>query len=98
VRSILNAPSQRVRARRALARAFRAAARLTEPQTSKQFDPETDLRPEGYPRADAVRKRLHAYDSLTDYDSRLSELIEYFGWETGHKADACRRWFFGDDV
>ena len=38
------------------------------------------------------------YESLSDYDSRLSELIEYFGWETGHKADACRRWFFGDDV
>jgi 2-polyprenyl-3-methyl-5-hydroxy-6-metoxy-1,4-benzoquinol methylase len=63
----------------------------------KPFDPETDLRPEGYPRAEAIRTRLHLYESLSDYDSRLSELIEYFGWETGHKADACRRWFFGDD-
>lgn len=96
---ILNSgTSQRLRARRALARALRSAARLAEPRAPKTFDPETDLRPEGYPRADAVRKRLHAYDSLSDYDSRLSELIEYFGWETGHKADACRRWFFGDDV
>ncbi len=96
---ILNSgTSQRFRARRAFARALRSAARLAEPRASKTFDPETDLRPEGYPRADAVRKRLHAYDSLSDYDSRLSELIEYFGWETGHKADACRRWFFGDDV
>ena len=50
------------------------------------------------PRAEAIHKRLHLYESLSDYDSRLSELIEYFGWETGHKADACRRWFFGDDV
>lgn len=56
------------------------------------------MRPGGYPRADAIHARLHLYDSLSDYDSRLSELIEYFGWETGHKADACRRWFFGDDV
>ncbi|HEX2126668.1 MAG TPA: class I SAM-dependent methyltransferase [Thermoleophilaceae bacterium] len=91
-------PSQRLQVRRAVARALRAASRLAEPRAPKTFDPETDLRPEGYPRADAIRKRLHAYDSLSDYDSRLSELIEYFGWETGHKADACRRWFFGDDV
>jgi 2-polyprenyl-3-methyl-5-hydroxy-6-metoxy-1,4-benzoquinol methylase len=88
---------ERLRARRAIARAFRAAARRVEPRARGPFDPETDLRPDGYPRAEAIHERLHLYDSLSDYDSRLSELIEYFGWETGHKADACRRWFFGDD-
>ena len=99
MRHILSSGSSpRVRVRRALARALLAAGRIAEPRASTTFDPETDLRPEGYPRAAAVRKCLHAYDSLSDYDSRLSELIEYFGWETGHKADACRRWFFGDDV
>ena len=93
------APSERLRPRRALSRALRAAARLVEPRTPpKPFDPETDLRPDGYARAEAVHKRLHVYESLSDYDSRLSELVEYFGWETGHKAEACRRWFFGDDL
>jgi 2-polyprenyl-3-methyl-5-hydroxy-6-metoxy-1,4-benzoquinol methylase len=94
----MQAPPDRHSARRRLARALRAAARLAEPPASKTLDAETDKRPRGYPRADAIRARLHLYDSLSDYDSRLSELIEYFGWETGHKADACRRWFFGDDV
>jgi 2-polyprenyl-3-methyl-5-hydroxy-6-metoxy-1,4-benzoquinol methylase len=95
----MHVPPERLLPRRALARALRAAARRAEPRTPpKPFDPETDLRPQGYPRAEAIHKRLHLYDSLSDYDSRLSELIEYFGWETGHKADACRRWFFGDDA
>jgi 2-polyprenyl-3-methyl-5-hydroxy-6-metoxy-1,4-benzoquinol methylase len=94
----MRAPPEVVRPRKALARALRAAARRAEPRTTKPFDPETDLRPDGYPRAQAIHRRLHLYESLSDYDSRLSELIEYFGWETGHKADACRRWFFGDDV
>jgi 2-polyprenyl-3-methyl-5-hydroxy-6-metoxy-1,4-benzoquinol methylase len=76
---------------------LRAAARLAEPRAQRRIDPETHLRPEGYPRAEAIHKRLHLHASLSDYDSRLSELIDYFGWETGHKADACRRWFFGDD-
>src|SRR5687767_2683318 len=48
-------------------------------------------------RADEAFRRLHLYKELTEYESRLSELIEYFGWEKGHKADACRRWFFRDD-
>jgi 2-polyprenyl-3-methyl-5-hydroxy-6-metoxy-1,4-benzoquinol methylase len=94
----MRAPRELLRPRTALARALRAAARRAEPRTTKPFDPETDLRPDGYPRAQAIHRRLHLYESLSDYDSRLSELIEYFGWETGHKADACRRWFFGDDV
>jgi 2-polyprenyl-3-methyl-5-hydroxy-6-metoxy-1,4-benzoquinol methylase len=93
----MRAPPERLRPRRALSRALRAAARLAEQRTAKPFDPETDLRAEGYPRADVIHQRLHLYESLSDYDSRLSELIEYFGWETGHKADVCRRWFFGDD-
>jgi hypothetical protein len=94
----MRARPDRHSARRTLARALRAAARLAEPPPSKTLDAETDMRPGGYPRADAIHARLHLYDSLSDYDSRLSKLIEYFGWETGHKADACRRWFFGDDV
>jgi 2-polyprenyl-3-methyl-5-hydroxy-6-metoxy-1,4-benzoquinol methylase len=48
-------------------------------------------------RAEEAFRRLHLYDSLTEYESRLSELIEFFGWETAQKADACRRWFFRDD-
>ena len=48
-------------------------------------------------RAAQAFERLHLYDSLTEYESRLSELIEYYGWETAQKADACRRWFYRDD-
>ncbi len=48
-------------------------------------------------RAEEAFRRLHLYPELTELESRLSELIEYFGWETGHKADACRRWFYRDD-
>jgi 2-polyprenyl-3-methyl-5-hydroxy-6-metoxy-1,4-benzoquinol methylase len=95
---LVRARPERFRTRRALARALRAAALVAEPGKPKPFDPETDLRSDGYPRADEIYRRLHLYESLSDYDSRLSELIEFFGWETGHKADACRRWFFGDDV
>ena len=48
-------------------------------------------------RAEEAFRRLHLYRELTEPESRLSELVEYFGWETGHKADACRRWFYRDD-
>lgn len=48
-------------------------------------------------RAEEAFRRLHLYPELTEYESRLSELIEYYGWEKGHKADACRRWFYRDD-
>jgi SAM-dependent methyltransferase len=50
-----------------------------------------------HPRAQAVFQRLQRFPEVSDEDSRLLELIDYFGWETGHKAQACKRWFFGDD-
>ncbi len=68
-----------------------------EPEPERAFDPAVDLRLGGYPRAESVFRRMHRYHELTEYDSRLSELIDYFGWDTGSKGHACRRWFFHDD-
>jgi SAM-dependent methyltransferase len=48
-------------------------------------------------RARAARERLRLYKELSDEESRLSELIEHFGWDVASRAPACRRWFFGDD-
>ena len=50
-----------------------------------------------YERIDALVPRLHVHPEVSEYESRLLELIDYYGWETGHKAEACKRWFFGDD-
>ena len=40
---------------------------------------------------------MRAYPDLPEADSRVQELIEYFGWELGHKAPACRAWLWPDD-
>lgn len=53
--------------------------------------------PPPHARGDALLRRLQLHHEVDDYESRKLELIDYFGWETGHKADACKRWFFGDD-
>jgi 2-polyprenyl-3-methyl-5-hydroxy-6-metoxy-1,4-benzoquinol methylase len=86
------------------ARALRAAAEAVAPKpgpVSATGSAEQSAAPAvdspDHRRAESVFDRMHLYKDLSDYDSRLSELIEYFGWETAHKADACRRWFFGDD-
>lgn len=72
-------------------RALRAAAdRLAPPSDAAKFS----LR---HPRAHAVYERLHRFPDVSEDESRQLELIDYFGWETGHKAQACKRWFFGDD-
>jgi 2-polyprenyl-3-methyl-5-hydroxy-6-metoxy-1,4-benzoquinol methylase len=90
------------------ANALRAAAdrvapapRPEPPPPEPEPEPEPVAEPEPpskrYERVDALVERLHLHHEVDDYDSRKLELIDYFGWETGHKADACRRWFFGDD-
>jgi hypothetical protein len=50
-----------------------------------------------YSRARAAYERGRVYKSLGHEESRISELIEYFGWDIASRATACRRWFFGDD-
>jgi SAM-dependent methyltransferase len=40
---------------------------------------------------------LRAHPHLEDRDSRLCELVEYFGYETGAKAQYCLPWFYWDD-
>src|SRR3712207_6593468 len=81
---------QAQRLRQLTGRALRKAGTLLE-------EPSADARPGGHPRAESVFRRMHRYHELTEYDSRLSELIDFFGWETGCKGHACRRWFFHDD-
>jgi len=73
------------------ARALRAAADRLPPATGKV---EYSIR---HPRAHSVHERLHRFPEVSEEESRQLELIDYFGWETGHKAQACKRWFFGDD-
>jgi 2-polyprenyl-3-methyl-5-hydroxy-6-metoxy-1,4-benzoquinol methylase len=48
-------------------------------------------------RAQSVYERLRRHSQVGDEESRLLELIDYYGWETGHKAWACKRWFYRDD-
>jgi SAM-dependent methyltransferase len=74
--------------RRLATRALRRMARALEPAAPA---------PRRHPRADRVYDLLHLHRDLPEYESRLAELIDFFGWEVGHKAHACRRWFFDDD-
>lgn len=49
-------------------------------------------------RASSVFAReLRMHPHLSDRESRLCELIEYFGWETGHKGQFTTPWFYEDD-
>jgi hypothetical protein len=65
--------------------------------------PQTSDRPpsafsSGHDRAAEVFARgLRAHPHLEDRESRLCELIEYFGWETGHRAQFATPWFYPDD-
>jgi SAM-dependent methyltransferase len=76
------------RAQAVAARALRAAAHRLAPV------PDAASR---HPRAQNVLGRLKRFPEVTDDESRLLELIDYFGWETGQKGQACKRWFFADD-
>jgi SAM-dependent methyltransferase len=49
------------------------------------------------PRADRVFQALHLYRDLPELESRMSELVEYYGWEIAHRGPACVRWFYRDD-
>jgi SAM-dependent methyltransferase len=40
---------------------------------------------------------LRVHPHLPDQTSRICELIEHYGWETGHKAEYCTPWRFEDD-
>jgi 2-polyprenyl-3-methyl-5-hydroxy-6-metoxy-1,4-benzoquinol methylase len=47
---------------------------------------------------DVFRNRLRVHRHLeSDYDSRLCELVEYFGYEIAQKAPYCRPWIYWDD-
>ncbi len=81
-----------------------AANRLSPPPAEPAPEPEPEEPPISeqppevrYARVDALVPKLHLHREVDDYESRKLELIDYLGWEKGHKADACRRWFFGDD-
>ena len=50
-----------------------------------------------YAHARDAYERDRIYKSLSHEESRVSELVEYFGWDVASRATACRRWFFGDD-
>jgi hypothetical protein len=43
------------------------------------------------------RGALRAHPHLSDRESRLCELVEYFGFEIAQKAPYCTPWFYWDD-
>lgn len=43
------------------------------------------------------RWEMRAHPELEDRESRLCELVEYFGYETGAKAQFCGPWLYWDD-
>jgi 2-polyprenyl-3-methyl-5-hydroxy-6-metoxy-1,4-benzoquinol methylase len=68
------------------------------PDTKPEVDSGTGMDASGvHTRAQAVYERLRRHPEVTDDESRLLELIDYYGWEIGHKAWACKRWFYRDD-
>lgn len=83
-------------ARGGAARVLRAAARRIEARGGAGAVQRPPA-PEDHPRALDVFRRMHLHRELTETESRYAELVDYFGWETGHKAPACKRWFFHDD-
>src|SRR5262249_26783307 len=46
---------------------------------------------------DVFKRALRAHQHLEDYDSRLCELVESFGFEIAQKAPYCRPWLYWDD-
>jgi hypothetical protein len=47
--------------------------------------------------AEVYAGRLRAHPHLTDRESRLNELVEYFGFDIAQKAPYCTPWFYWDD-
>jgi 2-polyprenyl-3-methyl-5-hydroxy-6-metoxy-1,4-benzoquinol methylase len=41
--------------------------------------------------------KLRGHPQLPDRESRLCELIEYYGWEIGHRGQFATPWFYYDD-
>jgi SAM-dependent methyltransferase len=100
------------RARRAAGRLLRGAARRLDPPPPAPRPPAPERRPEPTPplptpeelafppvhdRAEAMFRALRDHAHLEDRESRLHELIEYFGWEVGHRARYAAHWFYQDD-
>jgi hypothetical protein len=57
-----------------------------------------DLRPDEHYRAEQVwLTDLRAHRNLPDRDSRLCELVEFFGFEIAQKAPYATAWFYDDD-
>jgi len=95
-------PSQILSAARATA--GRARRRLRPPAPPPPQAPAAPPTPEelAFPdvhdRAeDVYLHRLRDHEHLPDRESRLCELIEYFGWEIGHRAAYATPWFYADD-
>lgn len=47
-------------------------------------------------KAELVFRNLQLFKEISEYDSRLLELVNYFGWEIGHKAHFCRAFYFDE--
>ena len=74
--------------------AVAAAATATPPTPTPPARPFSP----GHDRAEEVFARtLRDHPHLSDRESRLCELVEYFGWEIGQKARYATPWFYEDD-
>jgi SAM-dependent methyltransferase len=66
--------------------------------TEQRREEELDFAMAGRERAERVwRHDLRAHPHLTDRDSRLCELVEFFGFEIAQKAPYATPWLYDDD-
>ncbi len=75
----------------------RAAARSYSRRAVRTASPQAAFSTGHERAANVFANALRAHPHLSDRESRLCELIEYFGWETGHRAQFATPWFYEDD-
>jgi SAM-dependent methyltransferase len=76
----------------------RQEARVEAAPPSRSAADERAFPGDDHDRAQQMWARtLRAHPDLEDRESRHCELVEYFGWETAHKAPYCVPWFYEDD-
>ena len=82
----------------------RAAALARRVRGTQVSVPEPEPEPAPAPPAPSHRRAEEVYlrtlrdhPQLSDRESRLCELIEYYGWEIGHRAQFATPWFYEDD-
>ena len=80
-----------------MSRARRLAGRARAVARERKAGADTGFPIGRHARAQAAFAALRAFPDLPERESRLCELVEYFGWEIGHRAAYATPWFYEDD-